>query len=81
MFIDKYRNLHFSDNTNHTADVRVARAGSGGNASDQLKSPRGIFVDDNLTIYVVDRGNHYVQKWLDRSVSGITVSIWTVQRS
>ena len=29
----------------------------------QLRNPWGIYVNRNYTIYVVDRGNHRVQRW------------------
>jgi sugar lactone lactonase YvrE len=40
----------------------------------QLNSPWGVHVDINNTLYVVDRANHRVQKWLKGYSYGITVA-------
>ena len=35
-----------------------------GSTADRLNSPRGIFVDASYALFIVDRGNHRVQRWL-----------------
>jgi len=41
----------------------VAGGNGAGSSVSQLNSPWGVHVDVNGSIYVVDRGNHRVQKW------------------
>jgi hypothetical protein len=41
----------------------VAGGNNAGNGLNQLNNPWGIYVDVNLTVYIVDRGNHRVVKW------------------
>ncbi|CAF1289431.1 unnamed protein product [Adineta steineri] len=62
-------------NDSMTASNRVA-AGTGinGSASNQLNSPRGIFVDVNLDLYVADRENDRVQLFQSGESNGITVA-------
>jgi hypothetical protein len=43
----------------------VAGGNGAGSTPDKLNSPWGVYVDGNGTIYVVDRGNHRVQKWIN----------------
>jgi sugar lactone lactonase YvrE len=52
----------------------VAGTGGNGNASNQLKNPWDLAVDYSNTLYVTDRYNHRVQKFLTGSVIGITVA-------
>lgn len=35
-----------------------------GSTPDKLNYPWGVYVDVTATIYVVDRNNHRVQRWL-----------------
>lgn len=35
-----------------------------GTAIDQLSNPWGIYVDSSQTLYICDRNNHRVQRWL-----------------
>lgn len=39
-----------------------------------MSTPWGIYVDNTGAIYVVDRGNHRVQKWMIGAASGTTVA-------
>ncbi|CAF1178450.1 unnamed protein product [Adineta steineri] len=57
------------------APNRVA-AGTGieGSASNQLESPRGIFVDVNFDLYVADGNNARVQLFRSGEANGITVA-------
>ncbi len=41
----------------------MAGGNGAGSTPDKLNSPWGVYVDVNGTVYVVDRGNHRVQKW------------------
>jgi trimeric autotransporter adhesin len=41
----------------------MAGNNTAGNGLNQLRYPWGLYVDSNYTIYVVDRGNHRIQKW------------------
>jgi hypothetical protein len=45
-------------------DGETVAGGHGlGHGSNQLHDPRGIFVDENRTLYVADWGNHRIMKW------------------
>ncbi|CAF1393808.1 unnamed protein product [Adineta steineri] len=52
----------------------AAGIGIEGSASNQLDSPRGIFVDVNLDLYVADCQNHRVQLFQSGELNGITVA-------
>ncbi|CAF1064361.1 unnamed protein product [Adineta steineri] len=56
--------------SNHVA----AGTGIGGPDSNQLRSPRGIFVDVNLDLYVADCDNDRVQLFQSGESNGITVA-------
>ena len=47
---------------------------AGGNGSgsgiNQLFNPRGLFVDDDQTIYIADRSNHRIVEWKSDATSG-----------
>ncbi|CAF3936588.1 unnamed protein product [Adineta steineri] len=60
----------YAMNSNHVA----AGTGIGGSASNQLDSPRGIFVDVNLDLYVADCQNNRVQLFQSEVSNGITVA-------
>jgi hypothetical protein len=47
--------------------------GTGGNSSNQLSSPLGIYLDQNSVLYIADAANNRIQKWLPGSSSGTTV--------
>ena len=54
---------------------RVVAGGNGqGNKLNQLHCPTYIFVDRDETIYVSDRWNHRVMKWLKGALEGIIVA-------
>ena len=42
----------------------IARNGMAGSALNQLDVPQGLFVDFDLNLYVADRDNHRIQKFL-----------------
>ncbi|CAF1540628.1 unnamed protein product [Adineta steineri] len=57
------------------ASNRVAAGtGIGGSALNQLNSPRGIFVDANLDLYVADCNNNRVQLFQPGESNGVTVA-------
>ena len=47
----------------HFVLFKVAGGNGAGSTNDKLSSPWGVYVDVNASVYVVDRGNHRVQKW------------------
>jgi hypothetical protein len=47
--------------------------GTGGNSSNQLSSPLGIYLDQNSVLYIADAANNRIQKWLPGSSTGTTV--------
>ncbi|CAF4626919.1 unnamed protein product, partial [Didymodactylos carnosus] len=48
--------------------------GSRGSAQNQLLYPAGIFVDDDESVFIADRNNHRIQKWLPNATNGTTVA-------
>ncbi|CAF0856417.1 unnamed protein product [Adineta steineri] len=54
--------------------ITIASTGVAGSLSNQLNSPNGIFVDDNLTLYIAEHQNHRISMWKYGSLSGITVA-------
>ncbi|CAF1678612.1 unnamed protein product, partial [Adineta ricciae] len=61
--------------TDRWSPVGVTVAGGNGNGSglDQLDRPKGLYVDDDLTIYVVDTSNSRVMEWKYNAISGSIV--------
>jgi hypothetical protein len=53
---------------------RVAGGLSSGSGASQLSSPEKIFVDTAGALYIADKGNHRIQKWLPGDTSGVTVA-------
>ncbi|CAF0779514.1 unnamed protein product [Adineta steineri] len=60
-----------------TSNRIAAGTGIEGSASNQLESPRGIFVDVNLDLYVADYTNDRVQLFQSGELNGITVAGYT----
>ncbi|CAF5054502.1 unnamed protein product, partial [Rotaria sp. Silwood1] len=83
-FVDDQYNVYVSENSNHrvtvwsihnrTAGTLVAGGNGQGNANEKLNSPWGVNVDSNQRVYVVDSGNHRVQRWDAGSSTGVTVA-------
>ena len=46
----------------------MAGGNGAGSALDRLNGPWGIHVDSNQVIYIVDRNNHRVQRWISGSI-------------
>ena len=86
LFIDNYGNVFVSDYNNNrvmkfpwsstsgTSGVIVAGTGFKGFNSTQLDSPLGIFVTDDGMLYIADRYNNRIQKWILGQTSGVTVA-------
>ena len=54
---------------------KIVAGGNGcGNKFDQLNSPTYIFIDQEETVFVSDRDNHRVMKWLKGASDGIIVA-------
>ncbi|CAF1216038.1 unnamed protein product [Adineta steineri] len=56
----------------------VAGTGTAGATSLTLNSPRGIFVDNNLSLYVADGNNNRIQKFLSGQLNGTTIATGTI---
>ena len=52
----------------------VGGTGSAGSASATLNNPRGIFVDNNLNLYVADSGNDRIQLFPSGKLSATTIA-------
>jgi hypothetical protein len=59
---------------NSTTPTISAGTGSAGSTSDMLDSPRGIYVDFNLNLYVADCGNNRIQLFQSGELNGTTVA-------
>ncbi|CAF5037238.1 unnamed protein product, partial [Rotaria sp. Silwood1] len=54
--------------------ITVAGQNGFGNETNQLSSLWGLFVDDEQTIYVADRGNHRIMEWKRGATKGQVVA-------
>ncbi|CAF1293135.1 unnamed protein product [Adineta steineri] len=61
-------------NTNLNIWNTVAGTGTVGATSTTLNSPSGIFVDNNLNLYVADNSNNRIQKFASGQLNGTTIS-------
>jgi len=52
----------------------VAGDGSPTSASDRLRDPHGIWVDTQSNLFVSDRENHRIMKWIENATTGILVA-------
>jgi sugar lactone lactonase YvrE len=52
----------------------VAGGNGGGNHLRQLLQPMFIFVDKDYSVYVVDKSNHRVMKWINNAKEGIVIA-------
>ena len=68
---DEVRRWKVGDNNN---GILVAGGNGKGNRLDQLDWPTFIFVDKDHSVYVSDRNNHRVIKWLEGAKEGIIVA-------
>ena len=85
LFVDIYDHLYCSLHYQHKIvkvwlhqpnDKLITVAGTGylGNTSSRFNHPWGIFVTDNLDLYVADSGNNRVQLFQGSSKSGRTIA-------
>ena len=83
--VDISGNLYVSECRNNRVMKRVPRASNGslvagigngtsGNGSSHLACPWGIYLDSSSSLYIADRDNGRIQKWMQGSSSGITVA-------
>src|SRR4051812_10948433 len=63
----------FSYHWNSTGTI-IAGTGTSGLGANQLFNPYGLALDSQTSLYVVDRGNDRVQKYLSGTLSGSTVA-------
>ncbi|CAF2217862.1 unnamed protein product, partial [Rotaria magnacalcarata] len=55
--------------------VTIAGGNGSGNATNQLYSPEGLFVDDNQTVVIADFKNHRIIQWKkDDTMNGQVVA-------
>ncbi|CAF3561915.1 unnamed protein product [Rotaria socialis] len=54
--------------------ITVAGGNEAGIAIHQLYWPYGLYVDDDLTIYVVERGSHRISEWKSGATNGTVVA-------
>ena len=85
LFIDINSNLYCSQDQQHqvlrkslsdpaSAPVIIAGTGCQGSASNMLSTPNGIFVTENLDLYVADWGNDRIQLFRSGELNGTTVA-------
>ncbi|CAF4889585.1 unnamed protein product [Rotaria sp. Silwood1] len=67
--IDIHRNAKWSQN-----GITVAGGNGHGSKTNQLHWPWGLYVDDDLTIYVADYGNHRIVEWKSGATNGKVVA-------
>ncbi|CAF1314049.1 unnamed protein product [Adineta ricciae] len=72
---NNHRIQRFSTNGNgNRTGVTVAGGNGAGSGANQLNTPAGVFVSQkDGSVYVSDRTNHRIQKWLTNATSGVTV--------
>ncbi|CAF2985038.1 unnamed protein product, partial [Rotaria sp. Silwood2] len=58
------RNANLNSNTNWLQSGFTVAGGNGlGNKMNQLYYPRGLYVDDDRTVYIADCSNHRIMEW------------------
>ncbi|CAF3860686.1 unnamed protein product [Rotaria sp. Silwood1] len=67
--IDIHPNATWSTN-----GITVAGGHEDGSETNQLKYPCGLYVDDDLTIYVADCSNHRIMAWKSGATNGTVVA-------
>lgn len=81
--LDKYMNIYIDTrfyvkkwfaSSNYTHTIIVAgNKPSNERLPDELDSPRGLYIDDDLTLYIVDWNNRRIQKQLANERQGIAI--------
>ncbi|CAF4094913.1 unnamed protein product [Adineta steineri] len=85
LFIDIYNNIYCSQCTihqvitkslNNNSNMWIVAAGTdcSGSTSNTLNTPRGIFIDTNLNLYIADYNNNRIQLFKSNRLDGITVA-------
>jgi sugar lactone lactonase YvrE len=81
LFIDRFDNIYFSTpvnvemfNVTTRLVERIAGNDVQGSELNQLSNPRGIYVDQNGTVYVADSDNNRVVKWVSGATQGVVVA-------
>jgi len=59
---------------NSTGKIVAGSENSTGTNATQLAAPTGLAIDSSRTLYIADRDNNRVQKWLNGASSGTTVA-------
>ncbi|CAF4731907.1 unnamed protein product, partial [Rotaria sp. Silwood2] len=54
--------------------VTVAGGNGGGDGTNQLHDPQGLFADDDETIYIADRDNHRIVEWKSGATTGTVIA-------
>jgi sugar lactone lactonase YvrE len=84
--LDKGRALYVSDSGNNriqkfgpnsnsaTNGLTVAGGNGSGSATNQLRGPEDVYVDQARAVYVADYGNARIQKWAVGATSPVTVA-------
>ncbi|CAF1396131.1 unnamed protein product [Rotaria sordida] len=54
--------------------VTVAGGHGGGNTTDQLQYPYGLYLDNEQTIIIVDHENHRIVQWIINEANGQVVA-------
>ncbi|CAF4543339.1 unnamed protein product [Rotaria sp. Silwood2] len=68
-FTDIHPNATWSKN-----GITVVGGNGKGSGTNQLSNPLGLYVDDDLTIYVADRDNHRIVEWKPGATDGTVVA-------
>jgi sugar lactone lactonase YvrE len=61
-------------NSPNGTTVAGQASGTGGTSAAFFRGPRGVLVDSNSNLYVVDSNNHRVQFWANGAGNGTTVA-------
>lgn len=62
-----------SSGWNATGNTVAGITGSPGISAGQLTSPFGVALGSGNTLYIADRGNHRIQKWIIGAANGTTI--------
>lgn len=73
-FEKKHQVIKIVFNTGLSTVTTTFGSGTNDSTSDSLNSPRGLFVDNELDVYVADTGNHRIQRFNNKSNNATTVA-------
>ena len=85
VFVDEKGNVYVADTANNRVQMWAPGASAGvtvagrsdakpGEDLNELKNPKGVFVDKAGNVFVADTYNHRVQKWAPGAIKGYTVA-------